>query len=142
MLARSGDATEPCPVPCSLPVTTVFKDTRLEPFPDQADDARVADPVLQEPDQPFLADRIEEGPDVRIENVVYLLAADPDDQSVQRVVRAAPWSEPIREPEEVFLVDRVQQRGHRPLDDLVLQGRDRERTLPSVRPGYIDPPAR
>jgi hypothetical protein len=37
----------------------VFQDTRLEPFPDQADDARVTDPVLQETDQPFLADRVE-----------------------------------------------------------------------------------
>ena len=30
----------------------VFQDARLQPFPDQADDARVADPVLQEADQP------------------------------------------------------------------------------------------
>jgi len=37
-------------------------------------------------------------------------------------MRAATGSESIREPEEVLLVDRVQQRDHRPLDDLVLQG--------------------
>src|SRR3954453_22036485 len=37
----------------------VLEDTRPQPFPDQADDARVGDPVLQEADQPFLADRVE-----------------------------------------------------------------------------------
>jgi len=37
----------------------VLEDARPEPLPDQADDARVGDPVLQEADQPFLADRVE-----------------------------------------------------------------------------------
>src|SRR6266478_3237742 len=55
---------------------------------------------------------------------------------VQRVVRAAPWSEPIREPEEVLLVDRVQHRDGRPLDDFVLKGGDRERALPAIRLRY------
>jgi hypothetical protein len=41
-----------------------------------------------------------------------------------RVVRATSWPEPVRDSEEVLLVDRVQQCDHRPLDDLVLQGRD------------------
>ena len=36
-------------------------------------------------------------------------------------MRAAPWSEPIREAEELLLVDRIQQRGRRPLDDFVLE---------------------
>src|SRR6266571_3648267 len=52
------------------------------------------------------------------------------------------WQKPVRDSEELFLVDRVQQRDHRPLDDLVLQGRDRERALPAVRLGYVDPPRR
>ena len=56
---------------------------------------------------------------------------DSGDECVQRIVLAALGSEPVREAEEVFLVDRVQQRDHRPLDDLVLKGRDRERCRPS-----------
>jgi hypothetical protein len=48
--------------------------------------------------------------------------------------------EPIREPEEVFLIDRIEYRGHRPLDDLVLQCGDRKRALSSVRFWDIDPP--
>jgi len=50
---------------------------------------------------------------------------DADAERVERVVRAAPRSKPIRYAEEVLLVDRVQQRG------------DRERALPSVRLGYV-----
>jgi hypothetical protein len=38
----------------------IFENARLQPFLDQADDAAVADPMLHEPDQPFLADHIEE----------------------------------------------------------------------------------
>jgi len=67
---------------------------------------------------------------------------DSDTERIHRIMRAASRSEPVREPEEVFLVDRVQQRLHRPLDNLVLQGRNRERTLPAVRLGNVDPPAR
>ena len=37
----------------------VFEDARLQPFLDQTDDALVADPMLQESDQPFLTDLIE-----------------------------------------------------------------------------------
>jgi hypothetical protein len=36
----------------------VFQDARLQPFLDQADDAPVADPVLQETDQPLLTNRV------------------------------------------------------------------------------------
>src|SRR5262245_17420311 len=58
----------------------------------------------------------------------------------RRIVRAAPRPKSVRESEEVFLVDRVQQRDHRPLDDLVLKGRDRERALPTTRLGDVNPP--
>ena len=37
-----------------------FQHARLEPFLDQADDALVTDPVLKEPDEPLLADLVEE----------------------------------------------------------------------------------
>ena len=39
---------------------SVFQYTRPEPFPDQADDALVADPMLDEADEPILLNRIEE----------------------------------------------------------------------------------
>ena len=45
----------------------------------------------------------------------------PNRERVERIVRAASSPETIREPEEVFLVDRVQRRSRRSLDDLVLE---------------------
>src|SRR5215218_1163186 len=117
----------------------VFQDPRPEPFPDQADDARVADPVVQETDKPFLAHRVEERPDVGVQDVAHLGAGDPDRERIERVVRPAPGPEAIREPEEVLLVDRVQHRRRGPLDDLVLQRRNGQRALAAVRLG--DEPA-
>ena len=54
---------------------------------------------------------------------------------------AAPRSEPVAEPQELRLVDRREDRHHRRLDDLVLDGGDAERPLPAI--GLWDvPPAR
>src|SRR5262249_24095955 len=111
------------------------------PFLDQADDALVTDPMLQEPDQPFLADLVEERSDIGVQYVAHLPAVDPDAERIQRIVRAAPRPEPIRDAEEVFLVDRVQQCDHCPLDNLVLQGCDRERALSAIWLGYVHAPA-
>jgi hypothetical protein len=45
--------------------------------------------MLDETDQPTLADFIEKGSDVRVKNELHLLVGDPDRQSVQRIVLAA-----------------------------------------------------
>jgi hypothetical protein len=42
---------------------SVFENTRLEPFTDQANDALVADAVFQEADEPVLADAAERSGD-------------------------------------------------------------------------------
>jgi len=48
----------------------------LQPFLDQADDAPVADPMLQEADQLFLADLVEERSVSVVQYVAHLLAVD------------------------------------------------------------------
>ncbi len=125
-LLRSGSDYRPLPRPS---VTDrhgpVFENTRPEPFPDQADDALVADAVLDEPDQPVLADRVEERPDIGVQYDVHLPSGDPDRQGVERIMRSASGPEPVREPEEVLLVDRVQHHNDRALDDLVFERSDR-----------------
>src|SRR5271157_3814891 len=74
----------------------------------------------------------EERPDIGVEYVVHLLAADPDDERIQRIVLTALGSESIREPEEVFLVDRAQHRRRGPLDDFVFRAATASgRLLPS-----------
>ena len=75
----------------------VFEDARLEPFSDQADDARVADPVLNEADQPLMAHRIEERLNIGVQYEVHFPAVDPNPERVKRIVRAASRSESVRE---------------------------------------------
>jgi hypothetical protein len=55
---------------------------------------------------------------------------------------ATPGSEPVAKPQELCLVDRRQDRHHRRLDDLVLNGGDAERPLSAVRLRYLSPTGR
>src|SRR6202011_4190197 len=57
----------------------VFKDAGSQPFLDEPDDALVADPMLQEADNPLLGNFREERSDVGVQYVVHFLAADSDD---------------------------------------------------------------
>jgi len=133
MFESSGEITEPCPVPFSSIVT--IPSSRMPDrnhFWTSRMMALVADPMLQEADNPLLGNFREERSDVGVQYVVHFLAADSDDHCIQRIVLAAVWSEPIREPEEILLVDRAQHRRHGSLDDFVFERRDRERALASV----------
>src|ERR1035441_1907667 len=98
--------------------------------------------MLQEADDPLLGNFGEERSDVGVEYVVHLLAADPDDERVQRIMLAALWSESIREPEEILLMDRAQHSSHGSLDDFVFESRDRERALAAVFLRNIAPTGR
>jgi hypothetical protein len=71
--------------------------------------------------------------DIGIEHPVHPPPFDPDRQRIQRIMWAAPWSEPVGEAEEVLLVDGVEHLDDGPLDDLVLQRGDAERPQPPVR---------
>ena len=112
-----------------------------EPFLDQAQDPLVRDPVLEELHQPAVVEAGEEVADVRVEHPVHLPALDPDRERIQRIMRAAPRPKPVREAEEVRLVDGVQHLDDRPLEDLVLQRGDPERPQPPVRPSGCTPSA-
>ena len=87
-----------------------------------------------------MADHIEEASDVGVQYPVHLGVADPDHQSIQRVMLAASRAEPIREPEEVLLVDRIQHRRDRTLDNLILQRGNRQRALSPIRLRNEPPP--
>src|SRR5260370_22503442 len=132
MLASSGEITEPCPVPVSLTVTTPSSRTpALSHFWIRRMMRRSAIRCSTKRISHSWLTESKEGPDVRIENPVHLLAGDPDHQRIREpsahglvpwgIMLAAPGSKPIREPEEFFLVDRVQRCGGRPLDNFVLQ---------------------
>src|ERR1700756_2789820 len=80
--------------------------------------------------------------EIRVEHPVHALSIDPERERVKRVMRLAPRPEPIREPDEILLVDRVQHLHHRPLQDLVLKRGDPERPLPPVGLWYVRPQRR
>ena len=108
--------------------SSIFYDARLQPLADQTEDAAITDPMLDEADQPFMADRIEEPGDVGVHDPVHLRHGDTDGQRVQRIVLSASGPEPIRKAQEIFLVDGVEHLHHSPLNDLVLQRGDPQGT--------------
>src|ERR1700730_14214090 len=141
MLARSGEITAPCGVPTCPGVTCPSSITpAFQPLADQSDPPPISDPMFHEPDEPVVAHRVEKPGDVGIQYPVHLAPVDPDRQRVQRIVLTAPRPEPVAEPQEIFLPDRIQHFHQRALDDLVLQRRYAQGTLPAIRFGYVHPP--
>ena len=80
---------------------------------------------------------IEKAPNVGIENPVHFLPGDSHPERIQRIVRASPRSEPIREPKKILFVNLIEDCHHCVLDDLVLQRSDPQRTLSSIRLGNV-----
>lgn len=67
---------------CPLSLTPA----RSHSFTDQSEDALVADPMIQELDQPLMVNRIKEPFDVSVQHPTHLLACDRDTERVERVV--------------------------------------------------------
>ena len=120
-------------------VLAVFHHAGVQPFLDVTHDAWVADPVLDELHQPFVVQRIEKPANVRVEQPVHLLALDSHRQSIQRHVGAASGAEPIREAQEVGLVDGIEHLHRRALDDFVLQHGNADGSLFAFCFGDIHP---
>ena len=86
---------------------------------------------------------VEESADVGVNDPVDLPPFHSDRDGIERIVRPAPRPEAVAEPEELRLKDRHQNHiRHRPLENLVLQRRNAERSLPSILLGYEHPPGR
>jgi hypothetical protein len=98
--------------------------------------------VLDEFDQPSVIDGVEEITEIGIEHPIHLRSQNPDGKRIERIVLAAPRAEPIREAEDVHLVDGVQHLDHGSLDKLVFQRGDAERPLPPVDLRDVHPPRR
>jgi site-specific DNA recombinase len=116
----------------------VFRYPRLQPFLDQAQDPAIGHAVLNKLHRPFVAHVVKEASNVGVEHPVHALPLDAHRQRVQRLVRAASGTEPIRESSEVHLINLVEYGHHGLLYDFVFQRRDAQRTLPPVGLRYID----
>src|SRR5450755_4141362 len=117
---------------------TVFRNSRLQPFLDQAKYPAIGHAMLDELHDPLVAHVVEEATNVRIEHPVHSLPLDARRQRVQRLMRAATGPEPVREAFEVDLIDLVEDRHHGLLNDFVFQCRDAQWTLPPVSLRYKD----
>ncbi len=126
-----------CTDRCLRPLT-IFRNSRLQPFLDQAKHPAIGPAMLDELHRPLVVHVVEEAPNVPIEHPVHSLPLDARRQRVQRLMRAATGTKPIRKAFEVDLVDLVENRHHGLLHDFVLQCRDAQRTLLPVSLRNID----
>ena len=76
---------------------------------------------------------IEKAPNVTVQNPVHLLPRDRDVQRIQRLMLTAPRPEAIRETPKILLINLVEDCDHGLLDNLVLQRRNPERPLSTIR---------
>src|ERR1700676_3690421 len=90
--------------------------------------------------RPFVTHVVEEASNVGVEHPVHTLPLDAHRQRIQRLVRAATGTEPVRESFEVHLVDLVENGHHGLLYELVFQRRDTQRALSPVGLRYVDSP--
>ena len=112
---------------------------RRQPFPDQADDSTISDPIFDEAHQPFSAELIEERLDVGVENPADLACLDPVCEGIQRIVLAASRTEPIAETQELRHVNRRKDSHHCRLEDFVLNRGNAERLVAAIRLRYKPP---
>jgi hypothetical protein len=104
-----------------------------------ASGAPVANPMLDEADQPLLVNPVEKGLNVAIEYPVDPPLPDPERERIQRLMLVTLRSETVAEAQELRLIDRRQDCHHRSLDTLVLNGSDAERPLSAIRLRYVLP---
>src|SRR5712664_728704 len=117
---------------------TVFGNSRLQPFLDQAKYPPIGHAMLDEFRGPLMTHVVEKATNVRVEHPVHSLPLDAHRQRVQRLMRAATGPETVRKAFEVDLIDLVEDRHHRLLNDFVLQSSDAQRTLPPIGLRNID----
>jgi len=95
----------------------VLRYSRLQPFPDEAEYPAIRHPVLDELDGPLVAQIVEKATDVRIKNPVHLLPLNAHRQRIQRRMWTASRTKPVGKAFEVDLIDMVEDRNHRLLDE-------------------------
>src|SRR5207253_11164836 len=98
--------------------------------------------MLKEPRQPLMVKAGEELAKIRVEHPIHALSSEPNRERIQRVMRGAPRSKPVRTTKKVRLIYGVQHLDHRPLKELVFQRSDPERPSPPIGLRYVHPPPR
>src|ERR1700677_3459153 len=97
---------------------TIFRNSRLQPFLDQAKYSAIGHAMLDKLRGPLVAHVVKEATNVRIEHPVHSFPLDARRQRVQPLMRAATGSKPVRKAFEVDLIDLVENRHRGLLNDL------------------------
>ena len=108
MFARSGEITAPCGVPPRRDPLALLHHARVQPFLDQTDHPPVADPMLDEPDQPIVARWCRRTTGYRRQAPSSLASLIASASASSASMLAAPRPEPVAETQELRLVDRRQ----------------------------------
>ena len=88
--------------------------------------------MLDKLHRPFVAHVIEEPPNVRVQHPVHSLPTDTHMQRIERVMRVASRTKPVRVTPKVHLINFIKDGDHGLLNDFVLQRRNAQWTLPSI----------
>ena len=83
----------------------LFQHARVQPFTNEPQDALVSYSMLDELNQPFVVQTIEERTDVAIQHPFHLSRQQRDVQGIERIMRTLAWPVAIREAEKVSLFD-------------------------------------
>src|SRR5258708_68876 len=127
-ICRSDDRALRRPL-LRLDQVSIFEHACRQPFGYHPDNSPVANPMLDEADQPILVNLVEKGLNVAIEDPVDPPLPDPERERIPRLMLVTLRSETVAEAQELRLIDRRQNCQHRSLDNLVLYGSDAERPL-------------
>ena len=84
-------------------------------------------------DQPFVFQRIEESLTVRVQNPIHSPPLDAHRQRIERLVGVPSRPETVADSSKVHLVYFIENGHHSLLDDLILQRRNADRPLSTVR---------
>ena len=134
MFANSGDTTPPCGVPMTdRPNLTVLQHSCLQPLVNRSARHAVAYPLVQKATEMSVFQDIKEPLDVQANHPASAHRHRLLPEGLQRLVSRAPRVEAEAAVPEVLLVDTLQHHHHRPLQHLVLERRNPDRSsLPAV----------
>src|SRR6266566_749848 len=143
MFASSGEALPPCGVPCSTCIRCPSSSTpAFSHFWMSRTTRRSAIRCSTNLTSHPWSMESKKAADVHLEHPVHLLGQHSGVERIQRMMRAAPGPEAVREAEEVGLVDGIQHLDRGALEQLIFQRRHPERPLPPVGLGDVHPPYR
>jgi len=111
-----------------LGVFLAVKHAHVQALADEPHQRFIGHPTSEHLHQLGAAQTVEEGDDVRLDDPVRLVVVHRVVDGAQGIVCPATWPEAVRAFQEILLVDRLQHLADRVLDDLVLDGRDADRS--------------